>query len=230
MPLLEDLKKETEKIFKEKWETRKGQVVPEAEGLKLSNDAIELMGTVLYADLSGSTSLVDEYKPYFAAEIYKAYLHCAAKIVRSEGGVITAYDGDRIMAVYIGNSKNTSAARTALKINYAVNNIIPQAKKKQYPQNDYGIAQVVGVDTCNLFIARTGIRGSNDLVWVGRAANYAAKLSSLPATHSTYITKEVYDALHNSAKYTDDKSMWESVRWTQMNKKIIYRSSWWWKV
>ena len=105
MSLFEDLKKETEKIFREKWETRKGQVVPEAEGLKLTNDAIELTGTVLYADLSGSTSMVDEYKPYFSAEIYKAYLHCTAKIVRSEGGVITAYDGDRIMAVYIGDSK-----------------------------------------------------------------------------------------------------------------------------
>jgi len=230
MSLIEDLKIETEKIFKEKWETRKGQVVPEAEVLKLSNDAIELAGTVLYADLSGSTTLVDEYKPFFAAEIYKAYLHCTAKIVRSEGGVITAYDGDRIMAVYIGDGKNTSAARTALKINYAVNNIIAQAKKKQYQQNDYGIAQVVGIDTSSLFIARTGIRGSNDLVWVGRAANYAAKLSSLPATYSTYITKDVYDTLHNSLKYSDDKSIWEGARWTQMNDKMIYRSNWWWKL
>ncbi len=30
--------------------------------------------------------------------LYKAYLHCAAKIISNEGGEITAYDGDRIMA------------------------------------------------------------------------------------------------------------------------------------
>jgi len=29
---------------------------------------------------------------------------------------VTAYDGDRVMAVYLGNSKNTSAVTTALKI------------------------------------------------------------------------------------------------------------------
>ena len=33
----------------------------------------------------------------------------------------------------------------------------------------------LGIDTSKLFVARTGIRKSNDLVWVGRAANYAAK-------------------------------------------------------
>ena len=121
-------------------------------------------------------------------------------------------------------AKNTSAVRAALKINYAVCNIIPQAKKKQYPKNNYGIAQVVGVDTSNLFIARTGIRGSNDLVWVGRAANYAAKLTTLPATHSTYITKDVYDSVHESIKFKNGKSLWENVRWSEMNNKIIYRS------
>src|SRR5207248_4620847 len=100
--------------------------------LKLNNDAVKLDATVLYADLSASTGLVDGYKQHFAAEIYKAYLHCAAKIIRSEDGVITAYDGDRVMAVFIGTSKNTSAARSALKINWAVKNIVNPALKDQY--------------------------------------------------------------------------------------------------
>ena len=64
--------------------------------------AVKIEGTVLYADLDSSTNLVDEYKPQFAAEMYKTYLHCAAKIIRSEGGTITSYDWDRIMAVYVG--------------------------------------------------------------------------------------------------------------------------------
>jgi class 3 adenylate cyclase len=228
MGLLTDLNKEVEQIFKEQWKTRDGQVVPESEDLKLSNDAVILDGTVLYADLSVSTYLVDNYSKEFAAEIYKTYLHCAAKIVRSEGGTITAYDGDRIMSVFIGASKNTSAARSALKIYYAVLHIINPAIKSQYPNLNYGICQVSGIDTCKLFIARTGIRGSNDLVWVGRAANYAAKLSALSSDYATYITKEVYDQLHTSVKITNGRSMWEMAKWTDMNNKIIYRSNWYW--
>ena len=231
MGLLTDLNKEVEQIFKEQWKTRDGQVVPESEDLKLSNDAVLLDGTVLYADLSGSTYLVDNYKQHFAAEIYKSFLHCAAKIIRDGGGCITAYDGDRIMAVFVGNSKNTSAAKAALKIYFAVHDIINPAIKKQYPQTTYGISHVTGIDKCKLFIARTGIRGSNDLVWVGRAANYAAKLTTLSSTYATYITSEVYDMLNQEVKYSKDgRSMWERTIWNQMNNKIIYRSNWWWSI
>lgn len=230
MSLGDDLKTQIKKIFSEQWSTRDGQQVPDSDDLKLSNDAVKLGGTVLYADLSGSTKLVDGYKGYFAAELYKTYLHCAAKIITSEGGAITAYDGDRIMAVYIGDFKNTSAARSGLKINYAVKKIVNPALKAQYPNSTYVVKQAVGIDTSNLFVARTGIRGSNDLVWVGRAANYAAKLTELSNDYPTWITADVYNMLHKSAKTTNGKAMWEARRWTAMNNVSIYRSAWWWNV
>ena len=176
---------------------------------------------------------MDNYDPEFAAEIYKAYLSCAAKVIRSECGEITSYDGDRIMAVYIGDSKNSSAARSALKINYTVTKIINPLLKKHYPTKNYSVKQVVGIDTSELFIARTGIRGSNDLVWVGRAANYAAKLCSLSSNYPSGITKAVYDKLNKSVKYSDDGNetpMWKKTTWNDMNGMTIYRSTWWWKV
>lgn len=230
MSLGEDLKSEIKTILNQAWSEREGQKVPESEDLRLGNDAVKLEGTVLYADLDASTNLVDEYKPFFAAEIYKSYLHCTAKIIRSEGDVITSYDGDRIMAVYIGDYKNTSAARTALKINYAVNNIINPAIKNQY-NNNYTVKQVVGIDTSPLFVARTGIRGSNDLVWVGRSANYAAKLTTLSSDYASRITESVYNKIHKSAKYSNDgEAMWEKVTWTNMGDMTVYRSTWWWEV
>jgi len=230
MSLGEELKSEVKTILNQAWSEREGQKVPESEDLRLGNDAVKLEGTVLYADLDASTNLVDEYKPFFAAAIYKSYLHCTAKIIRSEGGVITSYDGDRIMAVYIGDYKNSSAARTALKINYAVNNIINPAIENQY-KNKYTVKQVVGIDTSPLFVARTGIRGSNDLVWVGRSANYAAKLTALSSDYASRITESVYNKLTKSAKYSNDgESIWEKVTWTNMGDMTIYRSTWWWEV
>ena len=230
MSLVEDYTEAVEKIFEEEWSTRDGRQVPESNQVALGNEAVRLDGTVLYADLDDSTNLVDRYKPEFAAKIYKAYLSCAAKVVRSEGGEITAYDGDRIMAVYIGDEKNTKAARSALKINYAVMKIINPIIKNYYSTN-YRVKQVVGIDTSKLFIARTGIRGANDLVWVGRAANYAAKLCSLSPDYPSRLTKAVYDKLPESLKYSSDgRSMWEAVTWTDMNNTKIYRSTWRWKI
>lgn len=228
MSLSDDLNAAVKKIFADQWTARDGQVVPEATDLKLMNDAVKLDGTVLYADLSASTALVDSQKAHFSAEVYKSYLHCAAKIITSQGGVITSYDGDRVMAVFIGKSKNTSAALAALKINWAVGNIVNPLLKQQYPTSNYVVKQTVGIDTSSLFIARTGIRGSNDLVWVGKAANHAAKLTSLPPSHPTRITTEVYNELHSSLKTTDGKPMWEKVTWKSMGNVPIYRSTWWW--
>jgi len=231
MSLGEELADEVQKIFKQAWSSRQGTKVPESEDLRLGNDTVELEGTVLYADLDDSTILVDYYEPAFAAEIYKTYLHCAAKIIRSEDGVITSYDGDRIMAVYIGESKNTCAARSALKINYAVTKIINPILKECYPRTDYLVKQVVGIDTSNLFVARTGIRGSNDLVWVGRAANYAAKLSSLSSSYPSRLTEAVYDQLHESVKYANDgRFVWTVDPWNDMNRIKNYGSTWWWEM
>src|SRR6266581_1659684 len=108
MSLKTDLESEVKEIFKATWTVREGQGVPEPEDLKLGNDAVKLKATVLYADMADSTDLVDHHKPHFAAEIYKAYLRCAASIIKNEQGTITAYDGDRVMAVFLGDSKNTS--------------------------------------------------------------------------------------------------------------------------
>src|SRR5207245_1997382 len=228
--LKDDLLKEVSKIFRSRWTTRDGNVVPADDSLALDNDAVKLDATVLYADLADSTNLVDAYVPWFAAEIYKTFLHCAGKIVRSEGGEITAYDGDRIMAVYLGPSKNTSAVRSALKINYAVQQIVCTAARTQYPNTAYKVNHKIGIDTSTLFVAKTGVRGANDLVWVGRAANYAAKMCMLDESYRTYITPEVYNVLDPSVKdrqSQDGKPMWEPRLWTKFDNRLIYASNWW---
>ena len=229
MSLKDELNEEVRAIFATQWETRDGLVVPEPENVKLGNDAINLEATVLYADMDGSTAMVDKFKPGFCAEVYKAYLHCAGKVIRSEGGVITAYDGDRIMAVFIGDMKNTRAARVSLKINHCVRIIINPAVKAQYSEANFVLQQTVGIDTSKLLVARTGVRGANDLVWVGRAANYAAKLTTLGSDYPSWITKTVYEHLADEAKYTNGKDMWEARTWTSMNLGV-YRSNWSWPV
>lgn len=228
MSLGEDLAKVVKETFNQKWDTHQGKKVSAPGELRLSNGARQLNGAVLYADLDASTNLVDSYPPGFAAKIYKAYLSCAARIIKDEKGDITAYDGDRIMAVYVGDEKNVCAVRSALKINCAVTQIINPILKECYPKANYVIRRVVGIDTSDLFVASIGIRGSNDLVWVGRAANYAAKLCSLSPEYPSQITEVVYNQLPESLKYTNDRNtVWQPVPWNGIK---IYRSTWWWEI
>lgn len=229
MSLAEDLGAECDSILMEQWTRRDGRVVPEPSSLRLGNDGVDLEGAVLYADLDGSTKLVDDYSPTFAAEVYKTYLICAARIIKAEGGVITSYDGDRVMGVFIGNGPCTSAAKAALKINYAVINIL-RPKIKNY-QESFSIKHCVGVDFSKMMAARIGVRNDNDLVWVGRAANYAAKLTAINDESALFVTNEVYDRLHDSARFGGDprRTMWTERKWTQMADKRVYSSNWTWK-
>jgi class 3 adenylate cyclase len=214
-----------------KWQTRKGAKVPEPEDIKLGNDAVLLDGTVLYADMADSTALVKGFKDWFAAEVYKSYLVAACHIIRNNGGSITAFDGDRVMAVYIGSLKNSAAAKTALQLNWVLTQI-NTAIKAAYPNTSFQLHHSVGIDVSSLFVAKTGIRNSNDLVWVGRAANYAAKLSGLSVPgFQLFITDSVFTALSDDTKFggTPRQGMWHRDVWKEQDL-TIYKSNWHWKI
>jgi class 3 adenylate cyclase len=228
MSLADDLKSEVGKIFAEKWTEREGAVVPESSDIGLGNDCIMLDAALLYSDIRRSTNLVDKYNAKFAAEVYKTFLHCAAKIVRSEGGSITAYDGDRIMAVWLGSSKCSKAVTAALRINHArVNIIIPAIRANYSGLQDFAFTHTSGVDVSRLLVARTGVRGANDLVWVGRAANHAARMCELP-TYSTRISKEVFGALADLERLDDKKAMMWTDDKSVVEGRPVYGSNHWW--
>jgi len=233
MTLLTDLKDEVAEIFRERWAESDARIVPKPEDLKLSNDARRFeRATVLYADLSGSTSLVDNKEWSFAGEIYKSYLACAARIIRSLDGEITAYDGDRIMAVFISDAQTSNAAKCGLQIHWAVRNIVNPALKTQYQNSDYVVKQVVGIDTSEVHAARIGVRGGNDLVWIGGAANYAAKLTECRNDYPTWLTENAYKRLADWAKFSaqNHANMWKKFKWTTMNDLPCYGSNWTWEL
>lgn len=229
MALADDLGSEVKATFVAQWTEEAATVVPSAETLRLNANHAKYLdaATVLYADLDGSTNMVDTLNWQPAAEVYKTYLRCASSIIKSEGGTITAYDGDRVMAVFTGGSKNTSAVRAAMKINRAVVNVIRPAYSAQYTQSTFLIKHVVGIDTSTLRAARIGVRGDNDIVWVGRAANHAAKLCAL-SKHPIWITKAVFENMHDSVKNTNGASMWTPYAWNTFDNSSIYGSNFYW--
>jgi class 3 adenylate cyclase len=230
MTLKDDLAKFCEETFFTRWEVKEKSVIPVPSDLRLSNDAGHFSSLViLYADLNGSTKMVDGKTWEFSAEIYKTYLHCAAKIIKSEGGTITAYDGDRIMAVFDGGTKNTSAVRAAMKITWSINNIISPKMEAMY-HNGFKLLHSVGIDSSPINVARIGVRNDNDLVWVGPAANHAAKMTAIPFDGNVvWIGSDVYRNMLPEACLAGGVNMWNSYYWMDMQRSIYY-STYQWRV
>lgn len=229
MGIADEIKSNASVTFKTSWDTRDGEKVPEPRDLKLGNDAVHFArATVLYADLDQSTSLVERKKWHFAAEVYKTYLYAASRLINDGGGTIVSYDGDRVMGIFIGNRQCNDAVKCALKINYAVKKLVQTELKSHYKDSTYAIRHVVGIDTSEIHVARTGVRGDNDLVWVGNSANLAAKLTTESADYPTWITDRVYAYLDDQQKLSNGTNMWKSWKWPKHNDDTIYSSTYYW--
>ena len=207
------------------------RVLPTADDLTFGNTGERLEVTILYADIHRSTQMVDELVDTLAAEYYKAFLHCSAKVIKANDGQIQAYDGDRIMAVFVGENQADNAVKAAMQISYAVSRVINPAFAAAYPAFHREIKHTVGIDTGTVLVAKTGVRVDSDLVWVGPAANYAAKLNSfegLDPIYPTRITARVFAKLTNQCLYCAGEMMWEGA-YTNL-KHSHYRSSYTWLI
>ena len=148
--ILRDIKN----MFNNKWNEVESNTIPEIDDVALSkNESVKLSATVLYVDMRNSTKLVSEWKVFFSTKIYKIFLWAASKVIQKMGGHITAFDGDRVMAIFIGNCKNTTAVKTAMKIKY----LILQINKEILKDTNYTIDFGIGIDTGLIFATRTGI-------------------------------------------------------------------------
>lgn len=236
MALSDNLANDVQGIINTLWNTRKGQKVPSSTDVVLTGGAVELKATFLYADLANSSKMAKELDRRVAAKIMKAFLATTARLVRYYGGTIVSFDGDRILGVFIGDSKNTTAVKCGLKINYTVTKIIKPKFESKYDSvknASFYIRHGTGIDTGTVLAVRAGARGDNDLIWIGRAPNLAAKLSDRrESPYYTFITSTVYNTMNDSSKYggKDDENMWERSTWTFLGDNITtYRSSWYWK-
>jgi class 3 adenylate cyclase len=231
MALKDELDAKVKEIAGTSWgDIPDGYAIPAPEDLTFGNDGRRLEACILYADLRASTKMVDANLDWRAAEYYKAYLHCAAKLIRDDSGEVQAYDGDRVMGVYLGEERADNAVRTALKLHYAVREIINPTFSRIYKESHWPLQHTVGIDTSRVLVAKIGVRDDRDLVWVGPAANYAAKLNSFPGLVSdfpTRITGEAYQLLKKPGSLIgpSGESIWEGPYW-DLDPRRHYRCGW----
>lgn len=229
MGLKEDVTNGVNDVLSAAWKTQNATVVPETEDVALANGAKLLEATYLYADMADSTGLAQGYKNWAVARVMRTYLNAATRILNAEGGEIRSFDGDRVMAIFIGSAKNSSAVTAGLKLNWVLDEIINPALKAKWTDFKWVMTHGVGIDSGEAMIVRGGVRGHNDLVSIGRAPNIAAKLSEVRGGKRVNITSTVYGNLNEGAKIgSNGENMWTSMGTTTYgsNRVTYYGSSW----
>lgn len=217
-------------ILAERLEEREGWYVPRSENVSLTRGAVVIEGAFLYADLAGSAAIAAACPWQTTARILRAYLAAATRLMRMHGGEVRSFDGDRAMAVFAGAEACQRAVRCALEIQHITDEVLAPAAQQRFSSirnNGVDIRQACGVDVGVVRAVRTGIRNNNDLIWVGRPASLAAKLSDLRAyPYCTFITSAVHDHLCDDLLcFPDGSSLWERRQFTfAAGVERIYRS------
>lgn len=232
----EEIARDVQTTINTTWKKRNGNKIPDTVDIALNGGAVEIDATFLYADLANSSKMAKELDRRIVAKIIKSFLTSVSKLIMHNNGKIVSFDGDRVLGVFYGNSKNSSAAKCALQIKYVVSKIIKPKFESNYQtvkNASFNIDYGVGIDTGSVLAVRGGVRGSNDIIWIERAPNLAAKLSDLrESPYQTFITERVYNKLNDSSKFggKEKKNMWERRSWKFLGESIsVYRSSWHWK-
>jgi class 3 adenylate cyclase len=231
MALVDDISKDVDGVLSEPWALRDGEVVPATANVALAGGGVKLDATMLYADLADSTEIA-MWDRRVAARLCKAFLACSSRLIRAQGGEVRSCDGDRVMDVFLGNTKNTSAAKCALEVNWTFLKVIKpkfEANYESLRDGTHKLAHCTGVDTSEVLVVRAGIRNNNDLIWIGSAPNVAAKMSAFrEAPYFSFITGAVYDKLADEAKLSNGTNMWEERSWKAGPIQRVFRSSWTW--
>lgn len=222
---------EIENILSTKWDIRNGTVVPDTESIALKDGAVKITATFLYADLAGSSILAEKCPWDTTAKIIRAYLDTCTRLIRAHGGEIRSFDGDRVMGIFKTGTPNTDAVKCARQIDWMVTNVInkkAQAKFNSIKNNNITIRHCIGIDSGEVYAVRAGIRNNNDLIWIGKAPSFAAKLSDIrTAPKEVYISKSSYTAIDGSKQLNgDNKCIWEAVTFKFAGEDYtVYRTS-----
>jgi adenylate cyclase len=158
---------------------------------------------VLYADIRKSTELSLQHHPQTMAKLYSSFIRGMIAASESFNGKVRNIVGDRIMVVFDSTNCFTESVNTAILMN-TINKIIID---RRFKEDSFKCG--IGIDYGKMMIVKCGTVKHGDenpnyksLIWVGKPANIASKLTDAANQPSTQHTTEgINVGLHY--RYTD---------------------------
>jgi adenylate cyclase len=154
----------------------------------------EIETCVLFVDIRNSVALTDKHRHQTMGRVYTAFTKAVLKAARHHGGHTRNIIGDRVMVVFPVEDCFKNAVACAISINHIASKIINQRFNVDFKCGigiAYGKLRVIKVG-----IQRNGTENGENkgLVWVGKPANYASRITDMA---NKTIQEELIEVNHN---------------------------------
>ncbi len=212
MSLKDDLDEMVSNYLGGDYETYEPRGVPEPQDIAQGNRAAKLEATTLFIDVRQSSDITNAFRRQTAAKMMKSYFDGSVRIIKKNGGEVRSFNGDGMLAIFVGDSRSNNAVKGAMQVKWFVNHVLQPKFRRYFENNQSADGQALessigcGLDEGQIFAVKVGIRGTNDVAWVGRCTNTSAKLAGETSSpREIAITRAVYKRLYDSRKYSVSK-------------------------
>ena len=172
-----------------------GRITPKIEDMGLG-EAKEFRLVVMHIDMNNFKELTRDLSNEEKLRFLNIYHSGLAAVIRDYNGFIEKYIGDGITALFgVGMDENATAlcaidcGLTILTvIEYVMNGYL---KSIQLPYFSCSI----GLDYGTIWVARTGIKGMNQLTLVGNEVSIAKQLEEFAGDYEMFLGHDVYSRL-----------------------------------
>ena len=136
--------------------------------------------TVLFSDLRGFTSFSESRPPDLTLRLLNAYLGEMTTAIMEEGGTITSYIGDGIMALFGAPVEEPAHADRALAAARAMQERLEQFNVWLIEQGvDEGFRMGIGINTGPVMVGNIGSEQRLEYTGIGDTVNTAARLEGM---------------------------------------------------
>jgi class 3 adenylate cyclase len=142
---------------------------------------------VLFIDIRRSTELNLQHRAHTVSRLYSSFVRAMVQCAEQYNGHVRGIIGDRVMVIFDVADCFTNAVRTAQAMNTVASRII----NRYFKANEVECG--IGIDFGRMLVTKTGFRrhgaerhNYKSLVWLGRPANVASKLTDIANKSATF--------------------------------------------
>src|SRR5215469_11431400 len=147
--------------------------------------------TVLFADLTGSTSWGQELDAEEVHALLEQFFDRADRAVQEHGGHILRHIGDCVMAIFGAPVAHDNDAERAARVALAIQAAIPEVSARV----GRPVGVHIGIAGGQVVASRTGSATYSEYTVTGNAANLASRLTDAAAAGEIFVSEETYGAL-----------------------------------
>ncbi|MDH3635502.1 MAG: HAMP domain-containing protein [Gammaproteobacteria bacterium] len=164
-----------------------GRFVPEkvASSLLAGGGAIPVQqteATILFCDIESFTQLTETLGPVKIVDVLNAYFSAMVEILEQNGGVVTQFQGDAILATFNVPIADDNHAHNAV---HAALEMLNRIASDKYEGEKLNIR--IGINTGPVVAGAIGARGRLNYTVHGDAVNLAARLEALNKEYGTRL-------------------------------------------